>query len=50
MLELEKGLFDYLDSKHPDIPAAIRDEKVISDDTEKKLIAAIEDFKKTFER
>ncbi|MBR6229898.1 MAG: F0F1 ATP synthase subunit alpha, partial [Eubacterium sp.] len=50
VLEFEKGLFEYLDSKHPDIPAAIRDEKVISDDTEKKLIAAIEDFKKTFER
>ncbi|MCR5754573.1 MAG: F0F1 ATP synthase subunit alpha [Acetatifactor sp.] len=48
VLEFEKGLFDYLDSKHPDIPAAIRDEKVISDDTEKKLIAAIEDYKKTF--
>ena len=50
VLEFEKGLFEYLDSKHPDIPAAIRDEKVISDDTEKKLISAIEDFKKTFER
>ena len=48
VLEFEKGLFEYLDSKHPDIPAAIRDEKVISDETEKKLVAAIEDFKKTF--
>ncbi len=48
VLEFEKGLFDYLDSKHPEIPAAIKDEKVISDDTEKKLISAIEDFKKTF--
>ncbi len=48
VLEFEKGLFDYIDSKHPDIPAAIRDEKVISEDTEKKLIAAIEEFKKTF--
>ena len=48
VLEFEKGLFDHLDSKHPDIPAAIRDEKVISEDTEKKLIAAIEEFKKDF--
>ena len=50
VLEFEKGLFEFMDSKHPDIPAAIRDEKVISEDTEKKLVSAIEDFKKEFVR
>ena len=50
VLEFEKGLFEFMDSKHPDIPAAIRDEKVISEDTEKKLISAIEELKKTFVR
>ena len=34
----EKEFFDYLDTKHPEIPAAIAEEKVISDDTEEKLV------------
>ena len=50
VLEFEKGLFEFMDSKHPDIPAAIRDEKVISEETEKKLVSAIEDFKADFLR
>lgn len=35
-----------MDTKYPEVPAAIRDEKEISDDTEKKLIQAIEEYKK----
>ena len=34
ILDFEKGLFEYLDSKYPEIPSNIRDEKVISDETE----------------
>ena len=48
VLKFEKDLFKYLDEKHPEIPAAIRDEKVISEETEKKLDEAIEAFKKEF--
>ena len=44
----EKEFFDYLDTKHPEIPAAIADEKVISDATEEKLVKALNDFKAEF--
>ena len=44
----EKEFFDYLDMKHPEIPAAIAEEKVISDATEEKLVKALNDFKAEF--
>ena len=44
----EKEFFDYLDIKHPEIPAAIAEEKVISDATEEKLVKALNDFKAEF--
>lgn len=44
----ETELFEFLDTKYPEIPQAIREEKQISDESEQKLIAAIEDFKKNF--
>ncbi len=44
----EKEFFDYLDTGHPEIPAAIADEKVISDATEEKLVKALNAFKEEF--
>ena len=44
----EKELFEFLDTKYPEIPRNISEEKVISDETETKLKAAIEEFKKIF--
>ena len=44
----EKEFFDYLDTKHPEIPAALAEEKVISDATEEKLVKALNDFKAEF--
>ena len=44
----EKEFFDYLDTKHPEIPAAIAEEKAISDATEEKLVKALNDFKAEF--
>ena len=44
----EKEFFDYLDTKHPEIPAAIAEEKVISDATEEKLVKTLNDFKAEF--
>ena len=44
----EKEFFDYLDTKHPEIPEAIAEEKVISDATEEKLVKALNDFKAEF--
>jgi len=44
----EKEFFEFLDTKYPEIPNAIGTEKVISEDTEKKLVKAIEEFKGQF--
>lgn len=48
ILDFEKGLFEYLDSKYPEIPSNIRDEKVISDETEALLKKAIPEYIKEF--
>ena len=44
----ESELFEFLDAQYPEIPQAIKTEKVISDEIEAKLVAAIEEFKKRF--
>ena len=44
----EKEFFEFLDNKYADIPRAIAEEQVISDETEAKLIKAIEEFKDQF--
>ena len=44
----EKEFFEFLDTKYPEIPAAIAESKVISDDTDAKLKKAIEEFKGQF--
>ena len=48
VLPFEKALFEYVDTKYPDVPEAIRTEKVISDETEAKLVKAIEECKSDF--
>ena len=44
----EQGLFDFLDTKYPEVPGNIAAEKVISDATEEILVKAIQEFKKQF--
>jgi len=44
----ETEFFEFLDTKHPEIPETIRKDQVISDELEAQLIAAIEEFKKDF--
>ncbi|MCM1088568.1 MAG: F0F1 ATP synthase subunit alpha, partial [Muribaculaceae bacterium] len=44
----ETEFFDFLDTKYPEIPSAIADAKVISEDTEAKLKKAIDEFKAQF--
>ena len=46
----EKALFDLVDTKYPEVPEAIRNTKVLEDDMEKKLISAIEECKKTYNK
>ena len=48
ILPFEKGLFEYIDTKHPNIPSSIREKKEMDDATEKELITAIEEYKRVF--
>ncbi|MCI5873622.1 MAG: F0F1 ATP synthase subunit alpha [Clostridiales bacterium] len=48
ILPFEKALFEFVDTKYPEIPESIRTEKAISDETEAKLIQAIEECKAEF--
>ena len=44
----ETEFFEFLDTKYPQVPTAIADEKVISEKTEETLKKAIEEFKAAF--
>lgn len=44
----EKEFFEYLDTKYPEVPRNIAEEKVISEKTEELLQKAIEEFKQEF--
>jgi F-type H+-transporting ATPase subunit alpha len=43
----EKGLYDFVDTHHPEIGKEIKSTGKLEADTEEKLKAAIEEFKKT---
>ena len=44
----ESEFFEFLDTQYPQIPSAIKEQKEISEETDKQLVAAIEEFKKRF--
>jgi F-type H+-transporting ATPase subunit alpha len=46
--DFEKELFEFIDTKYPEIPANIKNEKVISDETDAALKKAIAEFKGQF--
>lgn len=48
IIRFEKEFFEFLDTRYPEIPKAIADEKVISDETEEMLKKAINEFKSEF--
>ena len=48
ILPFEKALFEYIDTRYPEIPESIRTEKVMSEEIEQKLIAAINECKKEY--
>ncbi len=48
VLRFESELFEYIDTKYPEIPESIRTEKEMKPEIEEKLVKAIEDFKKNF--
>ena len=44
----ESEFFTFIDTKYPEIPQGIKDTKVMSEENEKKLVDAINEFKKQF--
>ncbi len=44
----EKEFFEFVDTKYAEIPRSIREDKVLSDEMEEKLILAIGEFKAAF--
>ncbi|MBD5477088.1 MAG: F0F1 ATP synthase subunit alpha [Lachnospiraceae bacterium] len=44
----EKEFFEFLDTKYPDVPGAIAQDKEISEETDGKLRKAVEEFKAQF--
>ena len=50
IMEFEQGLFEYIDTKYPELPEGIRTEKQLTEDIEKLLVTAIEEFKKEFKK
>lgn len=46
--EFQDGLFEYVNTKYPQIPESIRKEKAVSEEIEGMLIKAIEEFKKAW--
>ncbi len=49
VLRFEQELFEFIDTKYPEIPEAIRTDKEIKEETETKLIKAIEECKSSFQ-
>ncbi len=50
ILRFEKGLFEFIATKYAEVPEAIKREKVISEETESKLVKAIEEYKEVFKK
>lgn len=50
VLAFESGLFEYIDTKYPELPKSIKEEKVLTEDAEKLLVKAIEEYKKEFSK
>jgi F-type H+/Na+-transporting ATPase subunit alpha len=48
ILRFESELFEFLFSKYPNVPEDIKTKKEISEETEKALVAAIQEFKQNF--
>ena len=48
ILDFEKVLFEYLNTKYPEIPERIAAEQQISPETEELLVKAIEECKEKF--
>lgn len=50
ILDFEKGLFEFIATKYPEIPERIKTEKVIAEDMEEALVKAIQEYKEEFKK
>ncbi len=50
ILRFEKGLFEFIATKYADIPESIKTEKVITEETEERLVKAITEYKEEFKK
>ncbi len=48
ILKFEEGLFEFINTKYPDIPVSIKDTKELLPETEEQLVKAIKEFKESF--
>ena len=48
ILDFQEVLFEFIDTKYPQIPESIKETKELTEENEKLLVSAIEEFKKTF--
>ena len=48
ILDFQEGLFEFIDTRYPQIPESIKETKELTEENEKLLVSAIEEFKKTF--
>ena len=48
VLRFEKGLFEFIATRYAEIPEAIKEEKVLSEEIEEKLVKAITEYKEEF--
>ena len=50
VLAFEKGLFEFIQTRYPEIPESIKTEKVLTEEMEEKLVKAIAEFKEEFNK
>ena len=50
VLRFEKGLFEFIQTRYPEIPESIKTEKVLTEAIEEVLVKAIEEFKVEFKQ
>ena len=48
ILRFEKELFEFIDTKYPDVPKKIKETKELSPEVEEELVKAIKEFKENF--
>ena len=46
----EKGLFEFIKTRYPELPEAIKTEKVLTDEIEEQLVKVIEEYKVEFKK